>query len=130
VKDYYKILGVSRDADKDALYITYRKLEFLYSVDKNDIVAAERLSEIQEAYDVLIDTNSRKSYDSALKAHEVFQNRKRKIVVYENIPYVDGVSGTKEGTITLEPTKKPTDYWLLKVIFWIAVIASILMRQK
>ena len=64
-KDYYKILGVERSADEDAIKKAYRKLARQYhpDVNKNDKKSEERFKEINEAYEVLKDPEKRKMYD-------------------------------------------------------------------
>ena len=68
-KDYYQILGVSEDADADAIKKAYRKLARTYHPDKNPDTpdAEERFKEIQEAYSVLSDEEKRKEYDMMRK---------------------------------------------------------------
>ncbi|HID30642.1 MAG TPA: J domain-containing protein [Desulfobacterales bacterium] len=64
-KDYYAILGVSRDASQDEIQRAYRKLARKYHPDMNkDTGAEERFKEISEAYDVLSDPEKRKMYDA------------------------------------------------------------------
>lgn len=65
-KDYYSILGVSKNAGADEIKSVYRKLAIKYHPDKNpgNKVAEEKFKEISEAYDVLSDENKRKRYDS------------------------------------------------------------------
>ena len=60
-KDYYKTLGVSKDAGADGIKKAYRKLARQYHPDANkgDAAAEERFKEISEAYDVLSDTKRR-----------------------------------------------------------------------
>lgn len=64
-RDYYDILGVSKNADKAALKKAYRTLAKKYHPDTNagDEKAAERFKEITEAYNVLSDDEKRKMYD-------------------------------------------------------------------
>lgn len=65
VKDYYKILGVDKNATADQIKKAYRKLAVKYHPDKNpDNKAAEdKFKEINEAYEVLSDSEKRKKYD-------------------------------------------------------------------
>ncbi|QUH03527.1 J domain-containing protein [Saccharopolyspora erythraea] len=62
--DYYEVLGVSRDASAEEIQQSYRKLARRYHPDVNsDPQAEERFKEINEAYDVLSDPETRKRYD-------------------------------------------------------------------
>lgn len=65
-KDYYKILGVERDAQPDEIKKAYRKLAVKYHPDKNfgDKSAEEKFKEISEAYQVLGNAESREKYDN------------------------------------------------------------------
>lgn len=56
-KDYYKILGVDKDADENQIKKAYRKLAIIHHPDKNpdDPDAAERFKDIGEAYETLSD---------------------------------------------------------------------------
>ncbi len=64
-KDFYKVLGVSKDVSEKELTKAYRKLARQYHPDANpdDTRAEERFKEISEAYDVLSDADRRKEYD-------------------------------------------------------------------
>jgi molecular chaperone DnaJ len=64
-RDYYEILGVSRDADEDTVKKSYRKLALKYHPDRNpgDKEAEERFKEAAEAYEVLRDREKRRIYD-------------------------------------------------------------------
>jgi molecular chaperone DnaJ len=66
-KDYYKALGVPKDATAVEIKKAYRKLARQYHPDanKNDSKAEEKFKEISEAYDVLSDDKRRKEYDDA-----------------------------------------------------------------
>ncbi|KAI1337919.1 hypothetical protein F5Y15DRAFT_138132 [Xylariaceae sp. FL0016] len=65
-KDYYKILGVPKDADDAQIKKAYRKLAIIHHPDKNrdDEEAAERFKDIGEAYETLSDSQKRARYDS------------------------------------------------------------------
>lgn len=65
-KDYYKILGVSKDASEDEIKKSYRKIAIKYHPDKNpgDKEAEEKFKEAAEAYAVLSDPEKRKEYDN------------------------------------------------------------------
>jgi DnaJ family protein C protein 7 len=56
-KDYYKILGIEKDATEQQIKKAYRKLAIVHHPDKNpgDEEAAERFKEIQEAHETLSD---------------------------------------------------------------------------
>jgi molecular chaperone DnaJ len=64
-RDYYEVLGVSRDCTEAQLKSAYRKLAVQYHPDKNpgNPEAEERFKEAAEAYAVLCDANKRAAYD-------------------------------------------------------------------
>jgi curved DNA-binding protein len=63
-KDYYAILGVSKDASQQDIQRAYRKLARKYHPDVNkDPGAEERFKEVGEAYEVLKDPDKRAKYD-------------------------------------------------------------------
>ena len=64
-RDYYEVLGVSRDADDAALKKAYRALAKKYHPDANpgDQAAADKFKEASEAYSVLSDPEKRRQYD-------------------------------------------------------------------
>src|SRR6202034_3338047 len=63
-KDYYEVLGVARSADADAVKRAYRKLARKYHPDVSKEKNAEsKFKEVQEAYEVLRDTEKRAAYD-------------------------------------------------------------------
>ncbi|MGW2555411.1 molecular chaperone DnaJ [Streptomyces sp. NPDC001635] len=66
-KDYYKVLGVPKDATEAEIKKAYRKLarEFHPDANKGNVKAEERFKEISEANDILGDPKKRKEYDEA-----------------------------------------------------------------
>ena len=63
-KDYYKIMGVSKDASQDEIKRAYRKLARKYHPDvSKESDAEERFKELGEAYEVLKDPEKRTAYD-------------------------------------------------------------------
>lgn len=65
-RDYYEILGVSRDADDKQLKKAFRKFARKYHPDlnPNNKEAEQRFKEVNEAYEILSDPAKRKQYDS------------------------------------------------------------------
>jgi curved DNA-binding protein len=63
-KDYYKILGVDRKADGDAIKQSYRRLARKFHPDvSKEANAEDKFKNVQEAYEVLKDKDKRAAYD-------------------------------------------------------------------
>ncbi len=69
-RDYYEVLGVSKDASQAEIKSAFRKLAKKYHPDlnKDNPSAAEKFKEVSEAYEVLGDETKRKNYDQFGKA--------------------------------------------------------------
>lgn len=76
-KDYYKVLGVERNASEGDIRKAYRKLAMQYHPDRNpnDKQAEERFKEINEAYQVLSDPQKRTHYDRLGSDYSNWQRR-------------------------------------------------------
>ena len=63
--DYYRILGISREASDEDIKKAYRKLVFEYHPDRNpdSTQAEEKIREINAAYEIIGDAEKRQSYD-------------------------------------------------------------------
>lgn len=72
-RDYYEILGVSKNASADEIKKAYRKTAMQYHPDRNpgDKAAEEKFKEAAEAYEVLSDNDKRAKYDRF--GHQAFQ---------------------------------------------------------
>jgi len=69
-RDPYELLGVSREASRDDVRKTYRRLAREYHPDANpdDSEAEERFKEIQQAYEILSNPEKRRNHDERFRA--------------------------------------------------------------
>jgi len=77
LKDYYRLLDVDRDATAENIKKSYRRLAMKYHPDRNGNSPdnAERIKEINEAYQILGDESKRRQYDlicRKLDSNQVF----------------------------------------------------------
>ena len=72
-KDFYDVLGVSKDASESDIKKAYRKLAIKYHPDKNsgDHDAEEKFKEVSAAFEVLKDAEKRRKYDQF--GHDAFR---------------------------------------------------------
>lgn len=73
-KDYYKVLGVSKDASEKDIQKAYRKLARKYHPDVNpeNQEAEEKFKDINEAYQVLSDPEKRREYDELSQYYQQY----------------------------------------------------------
>jgi curved DNA-binding protein len=76
-KDYYKVLGVDRNATEDEIKRKYRKLALEHHPDRNtgDKSSEEKFKEINEAYQVLSDPEKRNHYNQLGESYNNWQQR-------------------------------------------------------
>ncbi len=68
--DYYKILGIARNATAQEIKKAYRRLAFKYHPDHNhEPEAEENFKKINEAYEVLTNPEKRAAYDARLASY-------------------------------------------------------------
>src|SRR5579862_3468364 len=65
--NFYAVLGISRDADDEAIRSAYRILARRYHPDRGAGSSAEKFRLVKEAYETLIDSARRRSYDLSLQ---------------------------------------------------------------
>lgn len=97
--DYYKILGISQQADDSQIKQAYRKLAKKYHPDLNpDNPAAEaKFKDIVEAYETLSDPGKRKKYDATLIQPSDTIGAKKHT---QNTVYNAGAAGVNFGNFT------------------------------
>ena len=78
-RDYYDVLGVSKDADDKEIKRAFRKLAQQYHPDKNpgDPSAEAKFKDINEAYAVLSDPDKRSKYDRFGSQWEQYERCRR-----------------------------------------------------
>jgi curved DNA-binding protein len=99
-KDYYKMLGVSKTADEKEIKAAFRKLAQQYHPDKNpgDKKAEDKFKEINEAYQVLSDSEKRQKYDQFGSNWEQFRSAGGDPGGFDWTRWANAGAGTGAGT--------------------------------
>ena len=85
MKNYYSILEIDKNADKNTIKNSYKKLALKYHPDKNKDnkeQAEEKFKEISEAYEVLSDDEKKKNYDNG---QNITIHNRNPFDIFENI---------------------------------------------
>ncbi|MEA2046256.1 MAG: DnaJ domain-containing protein, partial [Euryarchaeota archaeon] len=91
-RDYYEILGVSKDADEKVIKSTFRKLAMKYHPDRSDDPKAEeKFKEVSEAYAVLSDSDKRRQYDQF--GHAGIDGRYSQEDIFRGVDFEDLLRG-------------------------------------
>jgi molecular chaperone DnaJ len=69
-KDYYRVLGVERDASPDKIRRAYRRLARKYHPDRGAGSSVDAFQELQAAYETLADAERRRRYDDTLRERD------------------------------------------------------------
>ena len=94
-KDYYKILGIDKNADENTIKKAYRKLAKKYHPDTNagNAQAEEKFKEATEAYNVLSDPEKKKLYDQF--GHAAFEEGAGNYGNAQGSPFGSGFGGAQ-----------------------------------
>ena len=85
MKDYYSILEINKEADKDTIKNAYKKLALKYHPDKNienKKESEDKFKEISEAYEVLGDEQKKYNYDNG---QNIIIHNHNPFDIFENI---------------------------------------------
>jgi molecular chaperone DnaJ len=100
-RDYYEVLGVSRNASKEEIKRAYRRLAMQYHPDRNKSSdAEEKFKEISEAYGVLSDDEKRRQYD--MFGHAGIDGRYTREDIFRGINFEDIFGGLGFDFMNLE----------------------------
>lgn len=75
-KDYYVVLGISRQANLNQIKRAYRKIAKQLHPDLTHSISSDKFREAREAYETLVDENKRQRYDAALKQPQKNSNKR------------------------------------------------------
>lgn len=100
--DYYKILGIEKNASKEDIKKAYKKLAIKYHPDKNsgELLSEEIFKKVKKAYETLINDEKRKIYDvkTVVKPNKKTPKTNSHI---KNTIYDDGISNKKASLLAL-----------------------------
>eukprot|EP00587_Corethron_hystrix_P005628 CAMPEP_0113324744 /NCGR_PEP_ID=MMETSP0010_2-20120614/17242_1 /TAXON_ID=216773 ORGANISM="Corethron hystrix, Strain 308" /NCGR_SAMPLE_ID=MMETSP0010_2 /ASSEMBLY_ACC=CAM_ASM_000155 /LENGTH=464 /DNA_ID=CAMNT_0000184211 /DNA_START=176 /DNA_END=1570 /DNA_ORIENTATION=- /assembly_acc=CAM_ASM_000155 len=114
-KNYYKILGVPRNADSKEIKKAYKKLAILYHPDKNmdnQEEAQKKFQEVAEANEVLSDDELRGKYD---RGEDVFENQGGS----------EGIGSTTWVVITFFSTIRMVCSWTQEARVWVRMVSQL-----
>lgn len=108
-QDYYKTLGVAKDASEKEIKSAYRKLarKLHPDVNPNDKTAEQKFKEVNEAYEVLSDAEKRKKYDSLGANWKDYENYQRGGGAGQPFSWGDAAGGRSGGASyrTVDPAE-------------------------
>lgn len=110
-QDYYKTLGVAKDATEKEIKSAYRKLarKLHPDVNPNDKTAEQKFKEVNEAYEVLSDAEKRKKYDSLGANWKDYENYQRGGGAGQPFSWGDAAGGRNGGGSSYR-TVDPAEY--------------------
>ena len=135
-KDYYEILGVSRNATKKEIKRAFRKLAMKYHPDKNkDVNGEENFKEINEAYEVLSDDAKRQKYDqfghAAFDSSSTFEGFSKGFGDFSGFgDFEDIISSFFGGTRRSNRPRKGDDYQMKTIISFEESVFGKTIEQK
>jgi len=117
--DYYDILGIQENASDTDIKHAYRSLSFKYHPDRNNTTeAGERMRDINEAYETLIDKTKRRQYDSKGShpleniLNEIFKGNQKKdpfeMMFHQNMAFGEPIFARVSHQMPFEVQKPPS----------------------
>ena len=108
-KEYYQILGVSRDASEEEIKKAFRQQALKYHPDRNQEPGADaKFKEINEAYQVLSDPEKRKLYDQY--GYDGLKNAANGMGGFSGFEDLGGFDSPFEFQSKLNPDNKLSDF--------------------
>lgn len=122
MKNYYKILNIQKSANNDEIKKAYRQAALFWHPDKNKSSnAQEKFIEVNEAYNILIDTSKRnvynELYDEFFKSNQeiaVFREVKKEYQTYEQWVKFERIKAEKLSKISSDEILTDTFHFIDK----------------